>query len=114
MACSTYLNVVIHIDGSISLLSRISATIFFIVSWKGGNKMIDELTKDSYSVIYVDLKKIMKQKNISVNALSKMTGIRYHIVKKYYLNQVYRVDLENLKKYCIALDCRPEDIIKIK
>ena len=76
--------------------------------------MLNELTKDAYSVIYVDLKKIMKQKNISVNTLSKMTGIRYHIVKKYYLNQVYRVDLENLKKFCIALDCQPEDIIKIK
>lgn len=76
--------------------------------------MLDELTRDDCSVIYVDLKKMMKQKNISVNALSKMTGIRYHIVKKYYLNQVYRVDLENLKKFCIALDCQPKDIIKIK
>ena len=77
-------------------------------------KMLNELTKDANSVIYVDLKNIMKQRNISVNVLSNMTGIRYHIVKKYYLNQVYRVDLENLKKFCIALNCRPEDIIKIK
>ncbi len=76
--------------------------------------MLNELTKDANSVIYVDLKNIMKQRNISVNVLSNMTGIRYHIVKKYYLNQVYRVDLENLKKFCIALNCRPEDIIKIK
>jgi len=76
--------------------------------------MLNELTKDANSVIYVDLKNIMKQKNISVNVLSNMTGVRYHIVKKYYLNQVYRVDLENLKKFCIALNCRPEDIIKIK
>ena len=76
--------------------------------------MLDELTKSSDSVIFVDLKRIMKEKNISVNALSNMTGIRYHIVKKYYLNQVYRVDLENLKKFCIVLKCNPEDIIKIK
>ena len=76
--------------------------------------MLNELTKDANSVIYVDLKNIMKQRNISVNVLSNMTGIRYHIVKKYYLNQVYRVDLENLKKFCIALNCSPEDIIKIK
>ena len=76
--------------------------------------MLNELTKDANSVIYVDLKNIMKQRNISVNVLSNMTGIRYHIVKKYYLNQVYRVDLENLKKFCIALNCRPEYIIKIK
>ena len=76
--------------------------------------MLNELTKDANSVIYVDLKNIMNQRNISVNVLSNMTVIMYHIVKKYYLNQVYRVDLENLKKFCIALNCRPEDIIKIK
>lgn len=77
--------------------------------------MIDELIRTTAdTVIYVDLKSIMKQKNISVNRLSIMTGIRYHIVKKYYLNQVYRVDLENLKKFCEALNCNPEDIIKIK
>ena len=76
--------------------------------------MLDELTKYSNSVIYVDLKSLMKQKNISVSELSNMTGIRHHIVKKYYLNQVFRVDLENLKKFCIALNCNPEDIIKIK
>lgn len=77
--------------------------------------MIDELIRTTAdTVIYVDLKSVMKQKNISVNGLSIMTGIRYHIVKKYYLNQVYRVDLENLKKFCEALNCNPEDIIKIK
>ena len=55
--------------------------------------MIDELIRTTAdTVIYVDLKSVMKQKNISVNGLSIMTGIRYHIVKKYYLNQVYRVD----------------------
>ena len=77
--------------------------------------MIDELIRTTAdTVIYVDLKSVMKQKNISVNGLSIMTGIRYHIVKKYYLNQVYRVHLENLKKFCEALNCNPEDIIKIK
>lgn len=76
--------------------------------------MIDETTESSNSIIYVDLKQKMIEKKISVNCLSNMTGIRYHIVKKYYLNQVYRVDLENLKKFCVALDCNPEDIIKIK
>ena len=76
--------------------------------------MIDKMIETTNSVIYVDLKSIMKQKNISVNGLSNMTGIRYHIVKKYYLNQVYRVDLENLNKFCIALKCEPKDIIKLK
>ncbi len=76
--------------------------------------MLDELTKNAEEEIYISLNEVMKQKNISVNALSNKTGIRYHIVKKYYLNNVYRVDLENLKKFCLALECEPEDIIKIK
>ncbi len=71
-------------------------------------------TKESNYIIYINLKTIMEQKNISVNELSRMTGIRYHIIKKYYLNDMCRVDLENLKKFCIALKCNPEDIIKIK
>ena len=76
--------------------------------------MINELIKNSNFIIYINLRDVMNQKHISVNALSRMTGIRYHIVKKYYLNDICRVDLENLKKFCVALNCEPDDIIKIK
>ena len=76
--------------------------------------MIDRLVKESNFIIYVNLKDVMNKKNITVNELSRMTGVRYHIVKKYYLNDICRVDLENLKKFCVALNCKPEDIIKIK
>lgn len=76
--------------------------------------MINELVRDGNFIIYINLRDVMEQKNISVNELSRMTGIRYHIVKKYYLNEICRVDLENLKKFCVALNCNPEDIIKIK
>ena len=76
--------------------------------------MIDGLVKESNFIIYVNLKDVMNKKNITVNELSRMTGVRYHIIKKYYLNDICRVDLENLKKFCVALNCKPEDIIKIK
>ena len=77
--------------------------------------MLDELTKlvGCYT-IYVDLKTIMDKKKVSVNELSRLTGIRHHIIKKYYLNQVYRIDLEKLKKFCVVINCNPGDIIKIK
>ncbi len=77
--------------------------------------MLEQLTElvGEYT-IYVDLKSLMDKKKVSVNELSRLTGIRYHIVKKYYLNQVYRVDLENLKKFCVVLNCNPGDIIKLK
>ena len=77
--------------------------------------MLEQLTElvGEYT-IYVDLKSLMDKKEVSINELSRLTGIRYHIVKKYYLNRVYRVDLENLKKFCVVLNCNPSDIIKLK
>lgn len=75
--------------------------------------MIEEKSKTD-CVIIVDLKSMAKKRNKSVYELSKETGIRYHIVKKYYKNEVYRVDLDILEKFCTALNCEPNDIIKRK
>ena len=75
--------------------------------------MIEEKSKTD-CVIIVDLKSMAKKRNKSVYELSKETGIRYHIVKKYYQNEVYRVDLDILEKFCTALNCEPNDIIKRK
>lgn len=75
--------------------------------------MIEENLKTD-CVIIVDLKSVAKKRNKSVYELSKETGIRYHIVKKYYKNEVYRVDLDILEKFCTALNCEPNDIIKRK
>lgn len=74
--------------------------------------MLREKVKENKEII-VDLETIVKKRNKSVYELSKETGIRYHIIKKYYQNEVYRVDLEVLKKLCIALECMPSDIIKL-
>ena len=75
--------------------------------------MIEENLKTD-CVIIVDLKSVAKKRNKSVYELSKETGIRYHIVKKYYQNEIYRVDLDILEKFCTALNCEPNDIIKRK
>ena len=75
--------------------------------------MIEERLKTD-CVIIVDLKSMAKKRNKSVYELSKETVIRYHIVKKYYKNEVYRVDLDILEKFCTALNCEPNDIIKRK
>lgn len=73
--------------------------------------MLGEKVKENQEII-VDLETMAKKRNKSVYELSKETGIRYHVVKKYYRGEVYRVDLEILKKLCIALECMPSDIIK--
>ena len=38
--------------------------------------MIDGLVKESNFIIYVNLKDVMNKKNITVNELSRMTGVR--------------------------------------
>ena len=71
--------------------------------------MIEEGLKNMRTI-----EQVAKKRNKSVYELSKETGIRYHIVKKYYQNEVYRVDLDILEKFCTALNCEPNDIIKRK
>lgn len=75
--------------------------------------MIEELIKVNCEV-EVNLKNVMLKRKITVNQLSKMTGIRYHIVKKYYRNEMYRIDLLNLAKFCDALNCEIDDILILK
>lgn len=75
--------------------------------------MIEELIKVNCEV-EVNLKNVMLKRKITVNQLSKMTGIRYHIVKKYYRNEMYRIDLLNIAKFCDALNCEIEDILILK
>lgn len=75
--------------------------------------MIEELIKVNCEV-EVNLKNAMLKRKITVNQLSKMTGIRYHIVKKYYRNEMYRIDLLNLAKFCDALNCEIDDILILK
>ena len=75
--------------------------------------MIEELIKVNCEV-EVNLRNGMLKRKITVNQLSKMTGIRYHIVKKYYRNEMYRIDLLNLAKFCDALNCEIEDILILK
>lgn len=74
--------------------------------------MEEALDGVDYGITIVKLKDIMKKRDISVYQLSKKTGIKYHILKKYYYNDVYRIDLTNIAKICYALDCNLYDIIR--
>ena len=62
--------------------------------------------------VMIDLKPVMKQKNITPYRLSKITGIKSDTIYRYYNNKVYRIDLYNLVQICKVLDCKIEDIIK--
>jgi putative transcriptional regulator len=57
------------------------------------------------------LQDYLDKRNITRYALSQRTGIRFHIIDKYYKNKVVRYDGYVLDKICTALDCRIEDIL---
>ena len=57
---------------------------------------------------------VMDNNGISISELSRKANIKYDIVKRYYNGEMLRYDSEVLKKFCVYLDCKIEDLIKIK
>lgn len=60
------------------------------------------------------VKEVMDNKGISISELSRKANIKYDIVKRYYNGEMLRYDSEVLKKFCVYLVCKIEDLIKIK
>jgi len=75
-------------------------------------KCYKEITE--YEVYYVDLKQIMKSKDISQNLLSKITRLSINTVSAYYHSEIKRVDLDVISRICKALNCEIKDIFKKK
>ena len=65
-----------------------------------------------FGYVKVNLKKLMDDKDISVNKMSKMTNVAYDIIKKYYYSKNYSISMEILAKFCFILDCKISDILE--
>lgn len=63
-------------------------------------------------MIRLTVGKCMDEKKVTRYALAKKTGIEYHIIDKYYKNQLVRYDSYILDRICEALDCTVADIIE--
>jgi len=64
--------------------------------------------------IYINLKELMKQKNISAIKLSKLTGItpeNISVIKNWKTKQIR---LENIEKFLKHLEATPNDLFKFK
>ena len=62
-------------------------------------------------MIRLTLQEYLDKHHITRYALSQQTGIRYHIIDKYYKNKIVRYDGYVLDKICSVLGCRIEDIL---
>lgn len=63
-------------------------------------------------LVYCNLKKIIISKHISIYQLSKLTGIKYDVIMRYYDNRIIRYDSYVLARLCYILDCSISDILK--
>lgn len=64
-----------------------------------------------YGEIKVDIKSIMKKRNISRTQLAKRTGLHYQIINRYYDNEIVRLDRDVLAKLCYILNCSLDEIM---
>ena len=65
-----------------------------------------------YGVVYCNLRKIMINNHISIYKLSKLTGLKYDVIMRYYNDTVTRYDAIVLAKLCYTLNCSISDILK--
>ena len=68
----------------------------------------------NYGKVEFNIRKIMKEKNITRNKLSVLTGATYNVINRYYNNDITRLDLDVLARICYVLDCQISDIIEYK
>lgn len=68
-----------------------------------------------YGEVILKLSDIMDKRGITRNKLSRITGIKYSVIDRYYRAvAVERVDLDLLAKMCYALRCDINDILEYK
>lgn len=63
--------------------------------------------------IKINLKRQMEKIKINRFNLSKLTNTKLDTINRYYYNEITRVDLDILLRFCIVLQCNIDDILKI-
>ena len=54
----------------------------------------------------------MVQKHIGIYKLSKLTGLKYDVILRYYRDQIIKYDSFVLAKLCYTLNCSISDLLK--
>ena len=65
-----------------------------------------------YGKIRCRLKKVMKQKNLNIYQLERLSGIKYDVLKRYARNEIVRYDSVVLAKICYVLDCEISELLQ--
>lgn len=65
-----------------------------------------------YGQIHINLEKLMKEQDISINKLAFRSEMQRTQLKSYLHNNVQRLDIAVLARLCYALDCDISDLIE--
>ena len=65
-----------------------------------------------YGLVYCNLRKIIMNKHISIYKLSKLTGLKYDVIMRYYDNRIIRFDANVLARLCSVLNCSISELLK--
>ncbi|MCR0523255.1 helix-turn-helix transcriptional regulator [[Clostridium] innocuum] len=65
-----------------------------------------------YGSIKIHLDELMKEQQLSLNKLSFRAEMQRTQLRKYYKNDIQRLDVAVLTRLCYALDCKIEDLIE--
>lgn len=58
------------------------------------------------------LAEIMQKKNLTLEKLSKLSGVNLSTLEKYYGNTIKRINFRTLDKLCKTLNCKFDDLFK--
>ena len=65
-------------------------------------------------VYWFKLNDILKNKNISINKISRETNTDFKVIKRLITGELVKIDIFVLARICDYLDCTIEDIVEYK
>ena len=66
------------------------------------------------NVIKIKLEQLLKEKNKTLYAVAKETGVAYNALSKIKKNEVKGITFDVMEKLCLSLDCEPNDLFEIE
>ena len=67
-----------------------------------------------YGKIVFSFGKVMDDRKINRNQLSKLTGVRFEVADRFYNGNIERLDIDVLTRICFVLDCSISDVMMFR
>ena len=64
-----------------------------------------------YGKIIFSFNKVIEEKNINRNQLSKFAGVRFEVADRFYNGNIERLDIDVLTRICFVLGCSISEVM---